>query len=187
MSITQKLTDLYSEQKVTGKYSLLPFVSILIEENKYGPLGDLRWDILRSVISDNRKLLIESIELNIRYDAANDKEMLSKHPEIIGIVVMRLHTEFSNFGSFVDTVKIHKEVFDEQYPVIEKAMCDFLENHISSLVTKYPEPSMIFTDFIKVQSKYYLNQYKNYYYLPVIENTIRNILNENGVNHNEVF
>lgn len=171
MDIIIELKKANKTYKSTNDFNI--FIETLKNESpdKVNPYT-WRWDVLKSIVSENKKLLslVISEELSACYSHFKKSSSDVCFPSLIGTAVMGFHSEYKLYKDYVDVVQIQKDVFgSELFSKIEAETKNFLYGHYSRILTNYIPDGFTQVSFIDFMYKTHKVEFKNYYYWSTIE------------------
>ena len=179
MDIVIELEKANKTYKSTNDFNI--FIETLKNEStdKVDP-SRWRWDVLKSIVSEDKELLslVISEELSARYSHFKKSSSDVCFPSLIRIAVMAFHSHYKLYKDYVDVVQIQKDVFgSEIFAQIETAMNSFLYEHYSLILTKYIPDGFTQVSFIDFMYKTDKLEFKNYYYWSTIESVYDDLKN----------
>lgn len=171
----QKAFDQIKNDPVKSVESLIP----VLREYSESPddTTTLRWDVMRSVVSDDFDYLklITVAELESRY--LQMKTDIEKFPPVLNVVVMTLKSDYDNYKNIADVVDIQKRVFGETvFAAIEQQMKTFIHKHYTAMLTTHVCEGMSPLSFAKRMYEGYEYDYKNYYFWSDIKASMDEVL-----------
>lgn len=178
MDMVRDFQSTFDQIKDNPVKDVSPLIAVLKKHAADPSNADgLRWDVMRSVVSDDLdyvKLLteaeLESIYLGVKAD-------IESEPQVIKVSAMLLHAHIKNYKSLMDVVPIQKRVLgDELFAVIEAATIRFIDKIYTDLLTKNIIDGMMPLVFAKLMYNNYEQDYGDTYYWPHMKNTMDKVL-----------
>ncbi len=171
MDIVIELEKAYKTYKSTKDFNI--FIEALKNEStdKVDP-SSWRWDVLKAIVSGNKKLLslVISEELSACYSHFKKSSSDVCFQSLIRIAVMAFHSHYKLYKDYVDVVQIQKDVFGpDLFSKIEVETKDFLYGHYSRVLTKYIPDGFTQISYIDFMYKKDKKDFENYYYWSTIE------------------
>lgn len=155
-------------------------VAILVEVIKKHAESDdskLRWDVMRSVVSEDIDYLKLITEAELEHVYAAKIEVIKELPAVLDIIVSGLHTHYETYKKLVDVTSIQKRVFGPDiFAQIEVAMAEFLDGHCTRMVADNPYCDKPPLEFAKDIYKMYAQDYKDYYFWPQMQGPMEKVI-----------
>lgn len=171
MDIVIELEKAHTEYKETNDFNI--FIEALTNEShdKINPYT-WRWDVLKSIVSEDKELLSLVISKELAASYSHLKKSSSKvfFPSLLEIAVMGFHEEYKLYKDYVDIIQIQKDVFgSEIFAQIETAMNSFLYDHYLRLLTNHIPDGFTQQSYIDFKYKTHKKDFENYHYWSTIE------------------
>jgi len=129
-----------------------------------------RWDVMRAVVEEDMDYVHLVTATELRYCYEEQKILLVQYPEVLKVTAMLLHTQYENYGAWLDVVAIQKEVFGpELFAIVEEKTIKFLDRHIASMLIDSNTRGKDRIDYANYYYKVYEQEYQNYHYWPHIK------------------